>query len=70
MRQEIKETYQKCQPCTEFRNSKPQKSNEISQRDVFSNFFPNEQIEVDFAEKGSRDFFTNCGQPNRVWPGI
>ena len=56
MRQEIKETYQMCQPCTEFRNSKPQKSNEISQRDVFSNFFPNEQIEVDFASKGSRDF--------------
>ena len=56
MRQEIKEIYQTCQPCTEFRNSKPQKPNEISQRDVFSNFFPNEQIEVDFASKGSRDF--------------
>ena len=56
MRKQIKETYDHCQPCTENRISRPQKSNEISQRDVFANFYPNEQIEIDFAEKGSKDF--------------
>ena len=36
--------------------SKSQKPNEVSQKDIFVNFYPNEQIEVDFAQKGSRDF--------------
>ena len=55
MRHQIKETYNHCKPCTEHRVSKPQKPNEISQRDIFENFYPNEQIEVDFAQKGSKD---------------
>ena len=56
MRQQIKDIYNNCRPCTEHRNSKSQKPNEISYRDVFSNFYPNEMIECDFAQKGSRDF--------------
>ena len=56
MRQQIKDTYNNCRPCTEHRTSKPQKSNEISYKDVFENFYPNEMIECDFAQKGSRDF--------------
>jgi hypothetical protein len=56
MRKQIKETYDHCKPCTENRVSRPQKSNEISQKDVFANFFPNEQIEIDFAQKGAKDF--------------
>ena len=28
----------------------------MSYKDVFSNFYPNEMIECDFAQKGSRNF--------------
>ena len=56
MRKQIKEIYDHCQPCTEHRISRPQKPNEISQSEVFANFYPNEQVEIDFAEKGSKDF--------------
>ena len=56
MRKQIKETYDHCKPCIENRVSWPQKSIEISQKDIFANFFPNEQIEVDFAQKGTKDF--------------
>ena len=56
MRCQIKDTYNHCKPFTENRVSKPQKPNEISQRDIFENFYPNEQIEVDFAQKGSKGF--------------
>ena len=56
MRQQIKDTYNSCKSCTEHRTSKPQKANEISYRDIFENFYPNEMIEVDFAQKGSKDF--------------
>ena len=56
MRKQIKKTYDHCQPCTENRISRPQKSNKISQKDVFANFYPNEQIEIDFAQKETKDF--------------
>ena len=56
MRKDIKNTYDQCKPCTEYRVSRPQKTNEISYKDVFANFYPNEQIEIDFAQKGTRDF--------------
>jgi hypothetical protein len=56
MRKQIKETYDHCQPCTENRISRPQKSNKISQKDVFANFYPNEQIEIDFAGKRKQGF--------------
>ena len=56
MRQNIKDLYNGCKQCTEHRISRPQKPNEVSFKDVFSNFFPNEMIECDFAQKGSRDF--------------
>ena len=56
MRKDIKNTYDQCKPCTEHRVSRPQKTNEVSYKDVFANFFPNEQIEIDFAQKGTRDF--------------
>ena len=56
MRKQIKETYDHCKPCIENRVSRPQKSNEISQKDIFANFYQNEQIEVDFAQKGTRNF--------------
>ena len=52
LRNDLKKTYEGCPECTQFRISHPQKSNEVSYRNIFSNFYPNQLPEVDFAQKG------------------
>lgn len=56
IRHDLKDIYNNCDACREFRASQPQKQNEISMVDVFANFYPNEEIQIDFAEKGNNDY--------------
>ena len=56
MRGEIQKLYELCKPCSEHRISKPQVANEIDMRDAFENFYPGEQLNIDFAEKGGQDY--------------
>ena len=41
MRKQIKKLYNDSSSCTENRISRPQKTNQISYKNVFENFFPN-----------------------------
>ena len=52
MREQLKQFYESCVACTLHRNSRPQKSNEISMSNLFNNFYPNQRVQLDFAEKG------------------
>ena len=56
LRADLKKTYEQCPECTENRISQPQKDNEISYRNIFNNIYPNQMIELDFAQKGSQDY--------------
>ena len=56
LRNELQKTYEECPECTKFRISHPQKSNEVSYRNIFTNFYPNQLLEVDFAQKGCKDY--------------
>ena len=52
----MKKTYESCPECTQHRISHPQKHNEVSYSNIFANFYPNQLLEVDFAQKGCRDY--------------
>ena len=56
MRNDIQELYELCKQCTENRISQPQMANEVGLADAFAHFFPGEEVNVDFAERGSRNF--------------
>ena len=42
------------------RNSRAQKDNVISMTSWFENFFPNQRVQIDFAEKGSENYLVMC----------
>ena len=56
MRKYLKETYDNCSKCAENKVSKAQEGNKISQENIFRNFMPGQQVELDFAEKDSKDY--------------
>ena len=56
MRKDLKQTYDNCDKCAENKVSKAEENNEISQENIFRNFLPGQQVELDFAEKGSQDY--------------
>ena len=56
LRNDLKKTYESCPECTQHRISHPQKHNEVSYCNIFANFYPNQLLEVDFAQKGCRDY--------------
>ena len=60
MRNQLKDFYENCNECTLHRNSRPQKSNEISMSNLFNNFYPNQRIQIDFCEKGRDDYLVMC----------
>ena len=60
MRQDLQKFYEKCEECTMHRNSRAQKDNEISMTSLFENFFPNQRVQIDFAEKGSESYLVMC----------
>ena len=47
MREQLKQFYESCEACTLHRNSRPQKSNEISMGNLFDNFYPNMKFNFD-----------------------
>ena len=56
IRNDLRKTYENCPECTQHRISHPQKHNELSYRNIFANFYPNELLEIDFAQKDGRDY--------------
>ena len=57
MREALRKSYLSCNSCTENRISKPNaKSNEIDFTNVFENFYPNQMVEMDFCQKGNKDY--------------
>ena len=49
-------SYTQCRDCSEYRASQSQKQNEVSMEDVFNNFYPNEEVQIDFIQKGNNDY--------------
>ena len=60
MREQLKHFYESCDACTMHRNSRPQKSNEISMSNLFNNFYPNQRVQIDFCEKGLDSYLVIC----------
>ena len=56
MREALRKSYLNCASCTENRISRPQKPNEIDFTNVFENFYPNQMVEMDFCQKGNKDY--------------
>ena len=56
MRRDLKNTYDDCQTCQENKTSKANEGNKISQENIFENFIPGQQVELDYAEKGSNNY--------------
>ena len=56
MKEQLQKCYETCEACTVHRNSRPQKSNEISMGNLFNNFYPNQRVQVDFCEKGADNY--------------
>ena len=60
MREQLKQFYESWEACTSHRNSRSQKSNEISMSNLFNNFYPNQRVQLDFAEKGLDNYLVIC----------
>ena len=43
-------------PARKTKPPKQTKRNEISQENIFENFIPGQQVEIDYAQKGSNDY--------------
>ena len=56
MRRDLKKIYDDCQTYQKDKTSKANEGNEISQENIFNNFIPGHQVELDYAEKGSKDY--------------
>ena len=57
---ELVRYYEACEECTIHRNSRPQKSNEISMGSLFENFYPSQRVQFDFAERGLDEYLVMC----------
>ena len=56
MCEELQKFYESFEACTVHRNSRLQKSNEISMGSLFDNFCPNQHVQIDFAERASDNY--------------
>ena len=57
MREALRKSYLSCSSCTENRISRPNaKSNEVDFANVFENFYPNQMVEMDFCQRGNKDY--------------
>ena len=56
MRKDLKKVYDSCQDCAENKTSKANESNEVSYDNIFKNFTPGQQVEMDYAEKGNQNY--------------
>ena len=52
----LNQKYQTCKECSMLRISKTRPSNEVSQRDLFANFYPNSYLQADSLEQDGQDF--------------
>ena len=52
----MKSVYENCQSCAENKTSKANESNEVSYENIFRNFIPGQQVEMDYAERGNQDY--------------
>ena len=56
MRKDLKNVYDTCQDCAENKTSKANEANEVSCENIFRNFIPGQQVELDYAERGNQDY--------------
>ena len=56
MKSDLLKIYQECSACQENKVSKANEHNEVSQDNLFENFLPGQQVEIDFAQKGCHDY--------------
>ena len=56
MKKELKKVYDQCETCQEDKALKVNEANKISQENIFKNFIPGQQVELDYAEKGSNNY--------------
>ena len=56
MRRDLKQEYDNCSKCQENKMSKASEHNEISMGNIFQNFNPGQQVELDIAQRGNQDF--------------
>ena len=50
MRKDLKNVYDTCQSCAENKTSKANEANEVCCENIFRNFIPGQQVELDYAE--------------------
>ena len=60
MSNDLEKSYEACEECTMQRNFMPQKSNKINIGSFFKNFYPNQHVQIDFAERGADNFLVMC----------
>ena len=58
MRGDLKAKYENCRECQRNKNSKAQANNEVSQKNMFDNFMPGQQVQVDFPVKGCQNYMS------------
>ena len=58
MRKQLHELYGNCTECSLYKLSKSRPDNEVSQKNLFDNFFPNSFLQGDFLEYHSQDYMT------------
>jgi hypothetical protein len=56
MRRDLKQEYDNCAECQENKMSKASEHNEISMDNIFQNFIPGQQVELDYAQRGNQDY--------------
>ena len=55
-RRDLKKEYDECSKCQENKVSKASAHNEIDMGNIFENFIPGQQVEMDYAQKGNQDY--------------
>ena len=58
MREDLREKYVKYEECRERKPSKVQAHNEISQKNMFDNYFPIQRVQKDYAVKGNQNYLS------------
>ena len=52
MHDDLREKYEKCEECREYKHSKAQAHNKIWQKNMFDNYIPGQRVQIDYTVKG------------------
>ena len=56
MKADLQQIYRECPSWQDNRESKANEHNEIGQTNIFENFLPGQQVELDYAQKGENNY--------------